>query len=126
MQFRRLRDSAASRRDPIEELKSVEARTVEIVVDVVSEVVANGIDGEAEARTPFVGEMLDVLGKNAMVARVDEDVGHVELGRGFGEGGAADCPYGEYERLAGLLKPEFGEIVDVVAGCGGEQGGVSD
>ena len=56
MQLRRVRDGAAFGGQAIEELKAFEARTVEIVVDVVGEVFANGVDGQTETGTPFVGE----------------------------------------------------------------------
>ena len=95
-----------------EEVQAFEASGVGVVVDVFGEVGVNVRGCEAEARRPFLGDVIEAGGFETVVAGLLEDCGEV-WGCGFAGGVflqslLADGPEGEDEGLAGVANPFFG------------------
>ena len=117
-----------------EEVDGFDAGGVEGVVDVVPEVMADGVGRERDAGGPLVDEVFDV--REAVVAGTGEVFG--ELGGGDvagGEGFGTDGPDGGDPREVGAGVPFVGEVeplagayglFDVGTGFEREEGGVAD
>src|SRR6267142_5931149 len=109
LEFRRLRKGSESRGQPIIELKSLQARRVEIIMDVVRQVDANDLDGEAEARRPLLRNGFKIFRRQPMIPRLLEDLRHcrrIVSGKRL----LANGPESEDERLSRARHPLLRQI----------------
>src|SRR2546429_2229 len=74
LQIRRPRKNSDFRSQAVVKLKSLQARRVEIIMDVMCQVDANDLDGEAEARRPLLRDDFKILRRQSMITRVLEDL----------------------------------------------------
>src|ERR1700730_1213080 len=74
LQFRRPRKNSDFRSQAVVKLKSIQARRVEIIVDVMRQIGANDLDGKAEARGPLLRDGFKVFRGQPMVPRLLEDL----------------------------------------------------
>src|ERR1700687_3274567 len=70
----RFRQRTDFRAQAVVKLKPLQARRVEIIVDVLGQVDANGLDGKAEARGPLLRDGFQIFRRQAMIARLLEDL----------------------------------------------------
>src|SRR3979411_1663737 len=74
LQFRRLRQRPDFRSQAVVKLKPLQARMVEIIMDVMRQVDANYLDGEAEARRPLLSDGFKIFRRQSMIPRLLEDL----------------------------------------------------
>ena len=74
LQFRRPRKNSDFRSQAVVKLKSLQARRVEIIMDVMCQVDANDLEGEAEARRLLLRDGFKILRRQSMIARLLEDL----------------------------------------------------
>src|SRR6202521_5895829 len=74
LQFRRPRKNSDFRSQAVVKLKSLQARRVEIIMDVMRQVDANNLDGKAEARRPLLRDGFKIFRRQPMIPRLLEDL----------------------------------------------------
>ncbi len=74
MKFRRWRKDSNFRTQAVVKLKPLQARRVEIIVDVVRQVDTNGLEREAQARSPLLGDGFEIFRRQAVIPRLLEDL----------------------------------------------------
>src|ERR1700687_2176512 len=74
LQFRRPRKSSDLRLQAVIKLKSLQARRVEIIMDVMRQVDANDLDGKAETRRPLLRDGFQIFRPQPMIPRLLEDL----------------------------------------------------
>src|SRR6266853_3275902 len=74
LQFRRPRKNSDFRSQAVVELKSLQARRVEIIMDVMRQVDANNLDSKAEVRRPLLCDGFKIFRRQSMIPRLLEDL----------------------------------------------------
>src|SRR6202011_5598582 len=74
LQFRRPRKNSDFRSQAVIKLKPLQARRVEIIMDVMRQVDANDLDCKAEAWRPLLRDGFKISRRQPMIARLPEDL----------------------------------------------------
>src|ERR1700682_3694794 len=74
LQLRRLRKSSDLRGQAVIKPKPLQARSVEVIMDVVRQVDASDLNGKAEARRPLLRDGFKIFRRQAMIPRLLEDL----------------------------------------------------
>src|SRR5271157_4896355 len=114
MKFRRPRQRSNFRAQAVEKLKPLQARRVEIIMDVMRQVDANELDRKAEARRPLLRDRFKIFRRQPMIPRLLEDLRdrrRISSGKRL----LANGPEGEDEWLSRARHPLFRQVESVVA-----------
>src|ERR1700693_1631294 len=74
LQLRRLRKGSDFRGQAVIKLKPLQARRVEVIMDVMRQVDANDLYSKAEARRPLLRDGFKIFRRQPMIARLLEDL----------------------------------------------------
>ena len=110
----------------IEQLHSLQACRIEVIVDVVGEIFLHFSFAQAAARRPVPGNALETLGLQAVVARPLKYLRQVERWGSVLERRLPQGPEGKDKGLAGQLHPLLRQIVGEKAGAIHPQRGITD
>src|SRR5208282_6413854 len=104
MKLRRRRQRPDFRAQAVIKLKSLQARRVEIIMDVMRQIDANDLDRKVEARRPLLRDAFQSFRRQPMIPRLLEDFGDrpaISSGKRL----LANGPEGEDERLSRARHP---------------------